>query len=37
MLQRAYDFGWLDYIAGDELSYFDGQTDAQILKSIKRK
>ena len=33
--QRAYDIGRADAIAGDDVSYFDAQSDEDILTNIK--
>lgn len=35
LLQRAYKIGWLDFIAGDDVSSVDAQTEKDILKRIK--
>lgn len=35
ILETAYDCGWSDYIAGDDISSVDSKTDKQILKHIK--
>ena len=36
LLQRAYTIGWLDFIAGDDVSSVDMQTEQDILKHIKQ-
>lgn len=35
ILEVAYNCGWSDFIAGDDISSVDSQTDKQILKNIK--
>ena len=37
ILQTAYRKGWVDYIAGDDVSSVDEQTDEEILKNIHRQ
>jgi hypothetical protein len=34
ILQRAYNIGWCDFIAGDDISSVDLQTHSEILKHI---
>lgn len=36
ILQRAYDIGWFDFIAGDDVSSVDLQTSKDILMHIKQ-
>jgi hypothetical protein len=36
ILQRAYNIGWCDFIAGDDISSVDLQTHSEILKHIKK-
>ena len=36
LIQRAYTIGWLDFIAGDDVSSVDMQTEQDILKHIKQ-
>ena len=35
LIQRAYTIGYLDYLAGDEVSSLDRQNEWEILKNIK--
>ena len=36
MLQRAYDFGRIDAIVGDDVRSVDHQSNEEILKQIKK-
>jgi hypothetical protein len=35
ILQRAYIIGWLDFMAGDDVSSVDEQTNEQIIRHIR--
>jgi hypothetical protein len=35
LLQRAYRFGWLDYILGDDMPSVDAHTPEQIIQQIR--
>lgn len=36
LLQRAYNIGWCDFIAGDDVTSVDLQTDKEILEHIRQ-
>lgn len=36
ILRTAFDIGWSDYIAGDDVSSVDCQTNEEILETVKR-
>lgn len=36
LAKKAYWVGWMDYIAGDDVTSVDSQTDEEILDRIKK-